>query len=476
MADVENPYRQLIETICNEVLPNMVRIFESRKMENVLDYQYFISLIERKVEQANKALAHLDPEIQPTYRGKINAAYAASIDRLLLEMEDDLKATTRNLRERVKELRCLYSISRLLNREDLPPERILQEVAGILPSGMQVPEACGARIRMGEQEWASPGFSDTPRRLSEEIRGEEGPLGSVEVCYAADIGGGERVLFLDEERQLLGEVAIRLGEARQHRRAHEIRSRLASIVECADEAIIGKDLEGTVLSWNQAAERVYGYRAEEVIGKPITILLSPGYPDDIPSILEKIRGGERLEHYETQRLCKDGRVIPVSLTVSPIRDPGGRITGISTIARDISQEKKARAALLEQVHLVRELLDRIPVAVFYKDAEGNYLGCNRAFEELSGLSRDEMIGRQVSEIWPPGMPDHHSWMDREILASGKVHQDVVEFPVRGGESRSFLFTRAPFYGADGSIRGIVGTMTEITPLMRAGEALRRREE
>jgi PAS domain S-box-containing protein len=458
-----DPYTQLIESICDEVLPNMVRIYESRKLEDVLDYQYFISLIERKVEQANKALTRLDPEKQPIYRARINASYAASIDRLLAEMQDDLEVTTRKLEERVKELRCLYSISSLLSREDLPLEEILRGVAEILPSGMQVAESCGARIRMGDREWVSPGFSDSPWRLSAVIRGEEGPLGSVDVCYTVDISGGERAFFLDEERQLLGEVALRLGEARQHRRAHEVRSRLASIVECADEAIIGKDLKGTILSWNRGAERVYGYRAEEVIGKPISILLSPGYPDDIPSILEKIRGGERLEHYETRRMCKDGRVIPVSLSVSPVRDPGGKITGISTIARDISREKRDQAALMEQVHLVRELLNRIPVPVFFKDARGNYLGCNRAFEDLSGLSRDEIIGRSVSDLWPPGMSDHYSRIDQEILASGEVHQDEVEFTTRGEGARSFLFTRAPFYRADGSIRGIVGIMAEITP-------------
>jgi PAS domain S-box-containing protein len=473
---VTDPYIQLIDSICDEVLPNMVRIYESRKLESVLDYQHFISLIERKVEQANKALSHLDPGNQPTYRGKINAAYATTIDRLLQEMEEDLRATAWTLGERVRELRCLYAISGLLNRDDLSPEQILQEVAEILPSGMQVPESCGARIRMGEQEWSSPGFSDTPWKLSEEIRGDEGPLGSIEVCYSSDTGVRERAIFLDEEGQLLREVAIRLGEARQRRRAHEIRSRLASIVENADDAIIGKDLDGTILSWNRAAERIYGYRAEEVIGKPVTLLLSPDHPDDVPSILEKIRRGERLEHYETLRMRKDGRVIPVSLTVSPIRDPGGRITGISTIAWDISKEKEAQAALLEQIHLVQELLDRIPVPVFYKDAGGNYLGCNRAFEELSGRSRDEITGRQVSDIWPPRMSDHYRRIDREILASGKIHQDEVEFPDQGGESRSFIFTRAPFYWADGTIRGIVGTMTEITHLRRVEQALKRREK
>jgi PAS domain S-box-containing protein len=472
---VPDPYVQLIDTICDEVLPNMVRIYESRRMEGVLDYQHFISLIERKVEQANKALVHLDPAKQAGYRGKINAAYAASIDLLLVDMEEDLKVTTRNLGERVKELRCLYAISRLLTREDLPPETLLQGVTEILPSGMQVPERCGARIRMGEREWVSPGFSETPWKLSEEIRGEEGVVGSVDLSYTADIGGGERPLFLEEERELLGEVAIRLAEERQRRRAHEVWSRLASIVECADEAIIGKALDGTILSWNRAAARVYGYVAGEVIGRNISILLPPGYPDDIPCILGRIRGGERLENYETQRRCRDGRVIQVSLTVSPVRDSAGRIMGISTIARDITREKKAQEDLLEQVHLVQELLDRIPVPVFYKDAGGSYLGCNRAFEELSGRRREEIIGRRVSEIWPPGMADHYSSIDREILESGSVHQDLVDFPVEGGGSRSFLFTRAPFYGADGSIRGIVGTMTEIAPLRRDGDTFRHRE-
>ena len=267
----------------------MVRIYESRRMEGILDYQHFISLIEKKVEQANKALAHLDPAKQPGYRARIHAAYASSIDLLLVEMEEDLKVTARDLGERVKELRCLYAISSLLHREDLPPGDILREVAEILPAGMQVPGSCGARIRMGGQERVSHGFTDTPWKISAEIPGEEGAAGTVEVCYAADIGGVDRPLFLEEERELLGEVAVRLGEERRHRQARDLQSRLASIVEGADEAIIGKDLEGTITSWNRAAERVYGYRAEEVIGKSITILQPPGHPDDIPSILGKMR-------------------------------------------------------------------------------------------------------------------------------------------------------------------------------------------
>jgi PAS domain S-box-containing protein len=391
-------------------------------------------------------------------------------------MEDDLKGLARNLGERVKEIRCLYSISRILSTPDLPLATLLQEVCDTLPSGMQTPELCGARIRMEGQEYRSPGFSETPWRLSQGFPGDGGFPGSIDVCYTSDTIGTAGTLFLEDERKLLEEVALRLAEKRLHHRTHEIRSRLAFIVESADDAIIGKDLDGRILSWNRGAERIYGYPAGEMVGKHISILQPPGYPEDVPSILEKIRRGERIENYETRRRRRDGVVIPVSLTVSPVRDATGRITGISTFARDISREKEARTALSEQVHLMQELLDRIPVPVFYKDTGGIYQGCNRAFEELSGLSRNRIIGRRTSDIWPSKMSDHYDTIDRQILASGEVHHDEVEYPVEGGEPRSLIFTRAPFYQADGSIRGIIGTMTEVTHLRKAEQALREREE
>jgi PAS domain S-box-containing protein len=392
------------------------------------------------------------------------------------KMEKDLRNSVRDLGERVKELQCLYSVSSLLSRDDLPLGSILKGVVDTIPSGMQVPPSCSARIRLEGQEWQSSGFSETPWVLSQEIMGAGGPPGSIDVYYASDVSGSEVPLFLHEEKRLLAEVAQRLTEAREHHRTDEVRSRLASIVECADDAIIGKDLNGAIVSWNRGAERIYGYGADEVMGKHISILLPPGYPDDIPSILEKIRSGERLEYYETQRMRKDGQVFPVSLKVSPVKNAGGGITGVSTIARDISDERQMRAALTEQMHLVRELLNRIPVPVFYKDAEGIYLGCNRAFEQLSGLSNDQIIGHKVSDLWRPEMSDRYSRIDRQILATGEVHHDEVEFPGKGEGSRSYIFTRAPFYMADGSIRGIVGTMTEITHLRKAEQALKKSEE
>jgi len=123
---------------------------------------------------------------------------------------------------------------------------------------------------------------------------------------------------------------------------------LASIVESSDDAIISKDLNGIITSWNKSAERIFGYTAEEAIGKPIAILAPPDRFDDMPGILDQIKQGRRVDHYQTVRRTKDGQLVNVSLTVSPIRDAHGRIVGASKIARDITERKLAEEALATQ--------------------------------------------------------------------------------------------------------------------------------
>jgi len=119
----------------------------------------------------------------------------------------------------------------------------------------------------------------------------------------------------------------------------ESRSRLAALVESSDDAIISKTLDGTIISWNRGAERIFGYASAEVIGKPITILIPPDHLEEEPAILERLSRGERIDHYETVRLRKDGTLLDVSLSVSPVRDGTGTIIGASKIARDISLQK-----------------------------------------------------------------------------------------------------------------------------------------
>jgi PAS domain S-box-containing protein len=160
-----------------------------------------------------------------------------------------------------------------------------------------------------------------------------GPGGAVQW-----ISGRGHVVLEDGKAIRMTSVAA---DATQRRRADEDRRLLASIVSSSDDAIIGKDLDGRIVSWNLAAERMYGYNAEEAIGQSVAMLLPPNRSDDFFKILERIRRGEKIEHYETVRRRRDGALLDVSLTVSPIYDESGRIIGASKIARDITALKAA---------------------------------------------------------------------------------------------------------------------------------------
>jgi PAS domain S-box-containing protein len=138
--------------------------------------------------------------------------------------------------------------------------------------------------------------------------------------------------------------------------AQEAQARLAAIVKFSDDAIISKDLNGVITSWNRGAERLFGYTKEEAIGQPVTILMPPERFDEEPGILKRIRCGESIEHYETVRRRKDGTLLDISLTVSPIVNANGEITGASKVARDISERKKQENAL-------RQLKDELEVRV-----------------------------------------------------------------------------------------------------------------
>lgn len=158
----------------------------------------------------------------------------------------------------------------------------------------------------------------------------------------------------DESGAGAGAVLV-FRDVTERRRAEEAQARLAAIVESSEDAIVSKTLDGVVTSWNQGAERLFGYAAAEAVGRPITLIIPPERHGEEPAILERLRRGERVEHFETVRVAKDGRRLDISLTISPVRDAGGRVVGASKIARDITARKRAEAALREQARLLREV-------------------------------------------------------------------------------------------------------------------------
>ena len=178
----------------------------------------------------------------------------------------------------------------------------------------------------------------------------------------AERADGRRIPFLayptllfDQSGALTGAVNM-LVDITERRRAELDARRLAAIVESSDDAILAKDLNGVIITWNQGAERLFGYTQDEVVGKPITILIPADRRDEEPTILARIRSGERIEHYETIRRRKDGSLVEISLTVSPIKNLDGRIVGASKIARDITQQRRAQE---RQQLLLREMNHRV---------------------------------------------------------------------------------------------------------------------
>ena len=162
-----------------------------------------------------------------------------------------------------------------------------------------------------------------------------------------------------EDGKVAGVVLV-FRDVSEARQAIETRLRLAAIVESSDDAIISKTLGGTIVSWNQGAERLYGYTAEEMIGKSIAMIVPTDHPDELPAIVEKLKRGERLEHYETVRVRKDGTRVDVSLTISPIKNSEGKVIGASKIARDITMSKREAEAsrfLAEASKVLAALLD-----------------------------------------------------------------------------------------------------------------------
>ena len=194
----------------------------------------------------------------------------------------------------------------------------------------------------------------------------------------------------------------------ERKQAEAVQARLAAIVESSEDAIIGKTLEGIITSWNAAAERIYGYTAEEMIGQPITTLLPPTRSGESAELLLRLRQGEPIRHFETTRLTKLGREIDVSLTLSPIPDSAGRVIGASTIARDITTQKQAEESLRESEERFRTTIENNLNAIYIlqseRDKEGQivefrFVEVNPKAESEMSMSRAELIGQGICELF-----------------------------------------------------------------------------
>ena len=232
-----------------------------------------------------------------------------------------------------------------------------------------------------------------------------------------------------------GTICIVVRDITERKLTDEIRARLAAIVESSDDAIISKTLDGTITSWNHGAEKIYGYSSEEIVGKPVSVLVPTDRPDEIPEILEKVGRGEAIDSYETVRIAKDGRRLDVSLTISPVKDLAGNLVGASTIARDITERRRTESELRLSEARFRAMIEQSPLSIQVLSPDGQTLQVNRAWEELWGVTLQDIVGYNLLE-------------DQQLVAKG-----LMPYIRRGFAGEPTLIPAAA-YDPDETIPGL----------------------
>ncbi len=260
-------------------------------------------------------------------------------------------------------------------------------------------------------------------------------------------------------------LTIYLRDITDRKQAEINNNLLAAIVESSEDAIISKDLNGIIKTWNHGAERIFGYTAENVIGKSVTILMPPELHHEEPSIIAQIKQGKRVDHYESVRRRKDGTLIDISLTTSPIRDDAGVIIGASKIAREITERKLREEEIRFQAHL----LAAVEQAVIATDIEGIVTYWNSFAERLYGWTAAEAVGRNILDLTPPAHALDQAVDVMEQLRKGQGWSG--EFSVRRKDGSVFPASVSdwPILDPNGNLVGIVGVSVDITERRLAEE-------
>ncbi len=335
--------------------------------------------------------------------------------------------------------------------------------------GVSRDEAQGISIRkLGNNEWETSGVWESV----------EATLSGSDEFQAVEIDRefptGRRTLVLDA-RRLAGTgdslLVLTFHDVTERKLAEGTTALLAAIVDSSDDAILSKKLDGTITSWNTSAERLFGYKAEEAVGQHITLIVPWERRSEEEDILRRLAGGERVDHFETERKRKDGATVDVSLMISPIRDAAGRVIGASNVARDITERRLVERALSEQARL----LDLSNDAIFVRDGEDRVTYWNKAATELYGFTREEALGRVTHELLQTQFPAHLGMINEQLHRDERWNGELVHTRKDGAKvtvvSRWVLDRRA-----NANALRILETNSDITQRKRTEKALRESEE
>jgi len=247
---------------------------------------------------------------------------------------------------------------------------------------------------------------------------------------------------------------------------------LAAIVDSSDDIIISKNLDGIITSWNNTARRVFGYSAKEAIGAHITLIIPKDRLPEEDTIISRVRRGERIEHFDTVRQRKDGTLIDISLTISPVRDSSGRIVGASKVAREITDRKRAERSTA----LLAAIVDSSDDAIVSKTLDGIITSWNKSAERIFGYLPEEAVGKHITLIIPRDRWNEESRIIARICRGDRVDHFQTLRRRKDGSLVDVSLTISPVKDSAGNIIGASKVARDITAQVRAAEALRSREE
>jgi PAS domain S-box-containing protein len=260
--------------------------------------------------------------------------------------------------------------------------------------------------------------------------------------------------------------------AQERKQVESVKARFAAIVESSEDAIISKDLNGIITSWNASAERLFGYTEKEAVGRPITMLMPPARVDEEALILGRIRRGEPVDHYETIRQRKDGTLVDISLTVSPIRDSAGNVVGASKIARDISARKRNEEALRDSEERYRSLVSVITDVPWISDASGAFATPQPHWSDYTGQTWQDLRGHGWMDALHPDDRDEMARAWVQARSAGAVYESRGRlWHAASKEFRSVLARATPLRDRAGVVREWVGTYTDVEDQVRAKDRL-----
>ena len=255
----------------------------------------------------------------------------------------------------------------------------------------------------------------------------------------------------------------------ERKKAEEEIRNLASILESSNDAIITKSLDGIIKSWNKGAEQIYGYSAEEILGKSISVLAPSHSDEETKKLTEMIKQGIKVHHYETLRLRKDGRTIHVSITLSPVMDINEKLTAISTIARDITESKKAEEALKLSYIYNRSLIEASLDPLVTIGHDGKIKDVNCATEQVTGCSRSDLIGTDFSNYFTK--PEKAKEGYQQVFTDGEVRDYPLEIQHKNGHITPVLYNASVYSDENSEVIGVFAAARDVSEIKKAEKAL-----